>query len=576
MFDENVNIGSHNRAGRDQFINIYGKSKDYQELEHKLAAQERDREKLVRRIKKYPDDEDFQQDLRDCNKQLAKTRKEIEAFKEDVFRLHELFTRIPIDNERLRRAKAHFDKGEFREADAVLKAGEIQEDVERLKLEEKAAADRLAAVRKGLEGRANEFLLKARLSLLNPVAEGEDRLGRTECWFKQALDAAQTAEVLFEYAHFLYDYNAFSRAEPLWQEALQLYRNKAEEDPKAFLPYVAITLNNLANLYQTTKDFGPALAAYEEALKIRRGLTEKELDAFMPFVAGILNNLGLLHSETRDFGPALSEYEEALKIYRELALKEPEAFLPDVAMILNNLAFLHKDTGNFGPALAGYEEALRIRRSLAEKEPDAFLPDLAQTLNNLALLHYETKDFGPALAEYEEALKIRRDLAEKEPDAFLPYVADTLNNLGLLHSDTKGLGPALAAYEEALKLYRGLAEKEPGAFLPDVAMTLNNLAILHWETKDYGPALAEFEESLKLYRGLATKAPRPFSQVLAETLLNLSIFHLKAVPDKDKSVAYAQEARDILKTLIQQAPHLQGHLDHAERLLEANKTQPDA
>ncbi|MCI5182982.1 MAG: tetratricopeptide repeat protein, partial [Candidatus Electrothrix sp. AW1] len=322
--------------------------------------------------------------------------------------------------------------------DAVLKAGEIQEDVGRLKLEEKAAADRLAAVRKGLEGRANEFLLKARLSLLNPVAEGEDRLGRTECWFKQALDAAQTAEVLFEYAHFLYDYNAFSRAEPLWQEALQLYRNKAEEDPKAFLPYVAITLNNLANLYQTTKDF------------------------------------------------------------------------------------------------------------------------------------------GPALAEYEEALKIRRDLAEKEPDAFLPYVADTLNNLGLLHSDTKGLGPALAAYEEALKLYRGLAEKEPGAFLPDVAMTLNNLAILHWETKDYGPALAEFEESLKLYRGLATKAPRPFSQVLAETLLNLSIFHLKAVPDKDKSVAYAQEARDILKTLIQQAPHLQGHLDHAERLLEANKTQPDA
>ncbi|MCI5131526.1 MAG: hypothetical protein D3904_08365 [Candidatus Electrothrix sp. EH2] len=51
--------------------------------------------------------------------------------------------------------------------------------MERLKLEEKAAADRLAAVREDLEGRANEFLL-------NPVAEGEDRFGRTEHWFKPA------------------------------------------------------------------------------------------------------------------------------------------------------------------------------------------------------------------------------------------------------------------------------------------------------------------------------------------------------------------------------------------------------
>jgi hypothetical protein len=55
----------------------------------------------------------------------------------------------------------------------------------------------------------------------------------------------------------------------------------------------------------------------------------------------------------------------------------------------------------------------------------------------------------------------------------------------------------------------------------------------------------------------------------------LSIFYLQAVPDKIQSTAYAQEARDILKPLIQRMPHLQGHLDHAEQLLERNKAKSE-
>jgi tetratricopeptide (TPR) repeat protein len=556
--------GTGDIVGRDKIINpnLSG-SEDYKQLVQEL----KDAEEMLAVLPQDKIELRLKQAAR-----VKKLKKDLEDFKEDVFRLHELFTRIPIDNERLRRAKAHFDKGEFREADAVLKAGEIQEDVDRLKLEEKAAANRLAAVREGLAGRANEFLLKARLSLLNPLAEGEDRLGRTEHWFEQALAAARTAKVLFEYAYFLDDYNAFSRAEPLYQEALQLFRSKAAVDPKAFLPKVAATLNNLAILHRVTNNYGPALAEYEEALKIKRDLAKKEPDAFLPDVT--LNNLAVLHWETKDYGPALAEYEEALKLYRELAEKEPDAFLPYVATTLNNLGELHRVTNNYVPALAEYEEALKIRRDLAEKEPDAFLPDVAGTLNNLAILHQTTKDFGPALAEYEEALKLYRELAEKEPNAFLPDVAMTLNNLAILHKNIGKFGPALAEYEEALKIRRDLAEKEPDAFLPYVAGTLNNLAGLHKATKDFALALAEIEEALKIRRELATKEPRAFNQDLATTLLNLSIFYLQAVPDKDKSVAYAREAREILKSLIKQAPHLQYHLDVAEQLLEDNKARP--
>ncbi|MCP4702296.1 MAG: tetratricopeptide repeat protein, partial [Gammaproteobacteria bacterium] len=131
-------------------------------------------------------------------------------------------------------------------------------------------------------------------------------------------------------------------------------------------------------------------------------------------------------------------------------------------------------------------------------------------------------------------------------------------------------------YEEALKIIRGLAEASSEAFLPDVATTLNNLAYLHAATQAFAPALAEYEEALKIYRGLAEASPEAFLPYVAGTLVNMSIFYLQAVPDKAKSVAYAQEARDILKPIKEQAPHLQKYLDHAERLLEANKDKPDA
>lgn len=58
-------------------------------------------------------------------------------------------------------------------------------------------------VRKDLADRANEFLLKAQLSLVTPAVEGESRFTRTEGYFKQALATVRTSQVLFAYAHFL-------------------------------------------------------------------------------------------------------------------------------------------------------------------------------------------------------------------------------------------------------------------------------------------------------------------------------------------------------------------------------------
>ncbi|MCW5213141.1 hypothetical protein VU04_09555, partial [Desulfobulbus sp. TB] len=84
----------------------------------------------------------------------------------------------------------------------------------------------------------------------------------------------------------------------------------------------------------------------------------------------------------------------------------------------------------------------------------------------------------------------------------------------------------------------------------------------------------EYEETLKHYRKLAEQNPETFLPNVANALLSLSVFYLQVVPDTAKSVIYAQEARDILIPLCEQAPHLQGELDRAESLLEAISTKP--
>ena len=55
---------------------------------------------------------------------------------------------------------------------------------------------------------------------------------------------------------------------------------------------------------------------------------QKERETYLPYVAITLNNLGMLDSGKNRGNEARKEYAEALKMYRELAEKDPETYLP--------------------------------------------------------------------------------------------------------------------------------------------------------------------------------------------------------------------------------------------------------
>ncbi|MGB2923943.1 MAG: hypothetical protein WBB82_01460, partial [Limnothrix sp.] len=194
--------------------------------------------------------------------ELQQLLKQLKQFKEAVFQLYETFTKIEICTERLKQAKVYFELGQFREADAILKAKDINTDLDKLfNYEQQLEQTQIQASKTQI---ANEFLIKARLWAT--FYDKKDWLERVCEYFDGALRATRTAEILFEYALFLTKHNQSIKASPLFAEALEKYRQLAASKPQLYLPYVATILNNFGIFHSDRNEYKVALGKYAEAL----------------------------------------------------------------------------------------------------------------------------------------------------------------------------------------------------------------------------------------------------------------------------------------------------------------------
>ena len=74
-----------------------------------------------------------------------------------------------------------------------------------------------------------------------------------------------------------------------------------------------------------------ALAAAQEAAELYRRLAAQQPDAFLPGLAMSLTNLGITLSALGRREEALAATQEAAELYRRLAAQQPDAFLPNLA-----------------------------------------------------------------------------------------------------------------------------------------------------------------------------------------------------------------------------------------------------
>ncbi|MCB9311108.1 MAG: tetratricopeptide repeat protein, partial [Lewinellaceae bacterium] len=146
---------------------------------------------------------------------------------------------------------------------------------------------------------AQRRILKARLYIIKAQFE------EAKIQFEKAITINKTPSNIFEYAKYLQELKYLDKALEKYEEALMIYRELAKENPRTYLSYVAMTLNNLANLHSDKNEFPQALEKYEEALQIYRELTKENPRTYLPDVAMTLNNLANLHSDKNEFPQAL-------------------------------------------------------------------------------------------------------------------------------------------------------------------------------------------------------------------------------------------------------------------------------
>ncbi|MGF1602811.1 MAG: CHAT domain-containing protein, partial [Thermosynechococcaceae cyanobacterium] len=188
----------------------------------------------------------------------------------------------------------------------------------------------------------------------------------------------------------LYQQGRYSEAIPIAQRSLSIWEKALGPDH----PDVAVSLNNLAELYRTQGQYSKAEPLHQRALSIR----EKALGPDHPDVAQSLNNLASLYDSQGQYSKAEPLYQRALSI-GEKALGPDH---PDVARSLNNLALLYTSQGQYSKAEPLYQRSL----SIWEKALGPDHPDVALSLNNLAGLYNSQKRPTQAYEQFSRAAEI--------------------------------------------------------------------------------------------------------------------------------------------------------------------------
>lgn len=488
--------------------NFYEASQ-YQDLKSQLDTLNNDYATAKGRVSKYPDDIEFQTDLLRIDDKRRDIQHKIDSLKQQVLKLADEFNQIPLNTERLQVAKAHFDAGDYEKARAIFDTeaiGSMAMELDDLLEQAKELADAVGENRQNLLDKANEYLILARLTALNFSIT--NRIEQTNTCFDQSLKADRKPETLFAYAYFLQQHNLFNRAQPMYEEVLQIIRPLIQTDFNVHAQNLAHTLNQLATLYTKTNKFQQALPIYEEALRIRKQLARDDSPTFLSDLAYSMTNLANLLVKIKKSDEALILYEEALRIRKQLAFSN-QLYLPNVAYTLNNLADVFSSNSQYNKAMSLYHEALQRYEQLAQ-ENQTYQPNVAYTLNNLADLFAKTNKLDMAQALYEKALLIRSQLAEVNVQTYLPHVVHTLNSLANLFVKTEEYDKAQTFYTETIEIRRQLAIVNAQAYLPNLAMTAINIGHFYQQN-------CPIKSMSLAYAAEALRATLPFTGNLPRT-----------------------------------------------------------
>jgi tetratricopeptide (TPR) repeat protein len=278
-----------------------------------------------------------------------------------------------------------------------------------------------------------------------PNSIGWDRLGQVLLMMGHSDKAQQVYDMLLEQStnksgnasiyHQLglakYDQGKYGEAIEYYEKSLAIKQKRLSPNH----PYLAVSYNNIGNVYGTLGNHPKALWFHEKALEIQQQFFPPN----HPDLAKYYNNIGLVYGLMSKHLKALWFHEKALEI-RQQSLPPNH---PDLASSYNNVGGVYDDMEKYLKALSSFEKALEIRqRSLPPNHPD-----LANSYNDIGNVYGKMQEFEKALSFFETALQIQ----QKSLSSNHPELAKSYSNIGLIYEIKAKYLKAQKYYELAVK-----------------------------------------------------------------------------------------------------------------------------
>jgi len=344
----------------------------YKALEADIEKLNKRFERIQKRIQKGPDDVDNQEEFLEIEAERKEKQGNLETLKNEVVKLAEDFQRIPLDTERLRLAKQHFDKGEFKESRAVFDAETMSKELDALLLEKDRLSKKTTENQQNLNDKANEYLILARLTATD--FDLPDRFEKTIAYFEQSLKAQRYNENLLAFSDFLAINNQYKRAGLLREEVLCNYKKLSDSNPKIFLPKTAVLLHEMATFHNITKEPEQAKSCYLESLSIYRKLHNDIEIINLLDNAHLLLELSVFFSFTFEKVNVLPLINESLEIFKRVVESNDETHLLRLLYYLGHTTFLFRDYYDTEEIMDLYEKFLETTKNVTIQPPSAAVP----------------------------------------------------------------------------------------------------------------------------------------------------------------------------------------------------------
>jgi tetratricopeptide (TPR) repeat protein len=184
--------------------------------------------------------------------------------------------------------------------------------------------------------------------LLLKVGQPEKAQQVYEILIKEATEESRKGTIYHRLGSAKYHQGKYQEAIKLYEEALAIRKRTLPSDH----PDLAMSYNNIGNVYSTMRMYPKALVSHEKALEIR----QQSLPPNHPDLAMSYDSIGSVIYCMNEYSQALPSHKKALKI-RQQSLPPNH---PDLAMSYNYIGMVYKKKGDYSKALSFCEEAVKI------------------------------------------------------------------------------------------------------------------------------------------------------------------------------------------------------------------------